>query len=247
MCRDHKWCGMYFDLQKRMLQPSFSLMRLMPLQQLDSMLRLGLIGRCNIYWWSFWTRCTPTYIHIAHVYVQIKLARCQIPPIELCPAPDSAAWWRISLFCCKVFVFFHLFSFAVIQVQKSITSTQCGKVCQWLVLILSGKRSEFQTWHPATEHWVEEHVKLHVLFAEHWKPCCMVSCRTLQGEKGVHEDKRNMCQTELNRGSLASHIKLFVNSLGEWFEVHNFLSSDFLDLNGSEVWSQGFWQGTVMT
>jgi hypothetical protein len=48
--------------------------------------------------------------------------------------------------------FFHLLSFAVIQVQKSITSTQCRKVCQWLVLILSGKRSEFQTWHPTTEH-----------------------------------------------------------------------------------------------
>jgi hypothetical protein len=140
MCRDHEWCGMYFDLQKRMLQPSFSLMRLMLLQQLDSMLRLGLIGRCNIYWWSFWTRY-PTYIHIAHVYVQIKLARCQIPPIELCPAPDSATLWRISLVCCKVFGFFHLLSFAVIQVQKSIISTQCGKVCQWLVLILSGKRS----------------------------------------------------------------------------------------------------------
>ncbi len=246
MCRDHEWCGMYFDLQKRMLQPSFSLMRLMPLQQLNLMLRLGLIRRCNVYWWSFWTRY-PTYIHIAHVYVQIKLARCQIPPIELCPAPDSAALFRISLFYCKVFVFFHLLSFAVIQVQKSISSTQCGKVCQWLVLILSGKRSEFQTWHPTTEHWVEQHVKLHVLFAEHWKPCCMVSCRTLQGEKGVQEDNWNMCWTEHNRGYLASHIKLFVNSLVGWFEVHNFLSSDFLDLNGSKVWSQGFWQGTVMT
>jgi ATP-dependent 26S proteasome regulatory subunit len=48
------------------------------------------------------------------------------------------------------FVFFHHLSFAVIQ--KSITYTQCGKVCLWLVLILSGKRSEFQTWHPTTEH-----------------------------------------------------------------------------------------------
>jgi hypothetical protein len=116
------------------------------------------------------------------------------------------------------FRFFHLLSFAVIQVQKSIISTQCRKVCQWLVLILSGKRSEFQTWHPTTEHWVEEHLKLHVLFAEHWKPFCMVSCRTLQGEKGVEEDKRNMCRTELNRGYLASCIKLFVNSLmgGVW-------------------------------
>jgi hypothetical protein len=140
--------------------------------------KLGLEG-WDFHWWDWchcnsWIRCsdwgwsggamyidgafepgTPTYIHIA--YVQIKLARCQIPPIELCPAPDSAARWRISLFCCKVFVFLHLLSFAVIQVQKSIISTQCRKVCQWLVLILSGKRSEFQTWHPTTKHWVEEH------------------------------------------------------------------------------------------
>ncbi len=68
----------------------------------------------------------------------------------------------------------------------------------------------------------------------------MVSCRTLQGEKGVQEDNRNMCGTELNMGYLASRIKLFVNSLVGGFEVHNFLSSDFLDLNGSKVSSQGF-------
>ncbi|CAK9190473.1 unnamed protein product [Sphagnum troendelagicum] len=43
-----------------------------------------------------------------------------------------------------------------------------------------------------------------------------------------------MCRTELNRGYLASRIKLFVNSLVGGFEVHNFLSSDFLDLNGSK-------------
>jgi hypothetical protein len=54
---------MYFDLQKRMLQPSFSLMRLMPLQQLDLMLRLGLIRRCNVYWWSFWTRYPHLHSH----------------------------------------------------------------------------------------------------------------------------------------------------------------------------------------
>jgi hypothetical protein len=93
----------------------------------------------------------PTFTLHMSMY-RIKLARCQIPPIELCLAPDSAAFWRISLFCCKVFIFFHLLSFAVIQVQKSIISTQCRKVCQWLVLILSGERSEFQTWHPTTEH-----------------------------------------------------------------------------------------------
>jgi hypothetical protein len=33
---------------------------------------------------------------------------------------------------------------------------------------------------------------------------------------------------------------LFVNSLVGGFEVHNFLSSDFLDLDGLKVWSQGF-------
>jgi hypothetical protein len=63
----------------------------------------------------------------------------------------------------------------------------------------------------------------------------MVPCRTLQGEKGVQEDKGNMCRTELNRGYLASRIKLFVNSLVGGFEVHNFLSSDFLDLDGLKV------------
>jgi hypothetical protein len=63
----------------------------------------------------------------------------------------------------------------------------------------------------------------------------MVSCRALQGEKGMPEDKQNMCGTELNRGYLASRIKLFVNSLVGGFEVHKFLSSAFLDLNGSKV------------
>jgi hypothetical protein len=63
----------------------------------------------------------------------------------------------------------------------------------------------------------------------------MVSCRILQGEKVKQEDNQNMCWTELNRGYLVSHIKLFVNSLVGGFEVHNFLSSDFLDLNGSKV------------
>jgi hypothetical protein len=53
--------------------------------------------------------------------------------------------------------------------------------------------------------------------------------------KGVEEGKRNMCQTELNRGYLASCIKLFVDSLVGGFEFHNFLSSDFLDLNRSKI------------
>jgi len=135
----------------------------------------ALIRRCNVYWWSFWTRYPHLHSHCT------------------CLCTD-----------------------------------QVGKM-------------------PNTPHWVEEHLKLHVLFAEHWKPCCMVSCRTLQGEKGVQEDNQNMCWTELNRGYLASCIKLFVSSLVGGFEVHNFLSSDFLDLNESKVWSQGFWQGTVMT
>jgi len=94
---------------------------------------------------------TPTYIHIAHVYVQVKLARCKYPPLS--------SVWHLTVQPCgdltvllQSFPCFHLLSFAVIQVQKSIISTQCQKVCQWLVLILSGKRSEFQTWHPTAEH-----------------------------------------------------------------------------------------------
>ncbi len=182
MCRDHKWCRMYFNLQKRMLQPSFSLMRLMPLQQLDSMLRLGLIRRCNVYWWSSWTRYPHLHSHCT------CLCRDQVGKM-----PNTPHWALSGTRQCSPvenltvllqgFCFFSSFVFCCYTSTKKYYFYSVRKGMPVVGPILSGKRSEFQTWHPTTEHWVEEHVKLHVLFAEHWKPCCMVSCRTLQGER----------------------------------------------------------------
>ncbi len=37
----------------------------------------------------------------------------------------------------------------------------------------------------------------------------MVSCRTVQGQKGVQKDKRNQCQTELIRGCLVPRATNF--------------------------------------
>jgi hypothetical protein len=43
---------------------------------------------------------------------------------------------------------------------------------------------------------------------EHWKPGCMVSCRTVQGRKRCAKDKRNQRRTELIRGRLAPRVLL---------------------------------------
>jgi hypothetical protein len=52
-------------------------------------------------------------------------------------------------------------------------------------------------------HCIEEKQKCFFnLFEEHSKPGCMVSCRTVQGQKGVQKDKRNQRLIELIRGCL---------------------------------------------
>ncbi len=55
---------------------------------------------------------------------------------------------------------------------------------------------------------------------EHWKTSCMVSYKTVQGQKGVQKDKRNQRPTKLIRGCLApsdlNYSMFFCNSMFVW-------------------------------
>jgi hypothetical protein len=49
---------------------------------------------------------------------------------------------------------------------------------------------------------MKDNIMLFTSFEEHWKPGCMVSCKTVQVEKGMQKDKPNQRRTELVRGCL---------------------------------------------
>ncbi len=80
-----------FRLAKENAPAIISLMRLMPLQQLDSMLRLGLIGRCNVYWWSFWTRYPHLHSHCT------GLCTDQVGKMPNTPHWALSGTWQCSL------------------------------------------------------------------------------------------------------------------------------------------------------